>query len=152
MKTIILGIGNPILQDDGVGIHVINTLRDQINDPTITIDTAYTGGMNLLDRIRGYDRAILIDAVKQKHGKIGDVKRYVLPDIPTVHSANPHDVSLAEAIQLSQSIGETNIPKTIIVIGIVIKNNLDFGEHLSPEVACAIPTALHMVLSEIKNT
>ncbi len=63
MKTIVLGIGNPILQDDGVGIHVINELRQHLKDSRVIVDIAYTGGMNLLDLIRGFDKVILIDAV-----------------------------------------------------------------------------------------
>ncbi len=66
MKTIVLGVGNPILQDDGVGIHVINELRAHLKDSRVTLDIAYTGGMNLLDMIRGFDKVILVDAVKQE--------------------------------------------------------------------------------------
>ena len=76
MKTIVLGVGNPILQDDGVGIHVANQLKQHVNHPNVTIDEALTGGMNLLDLITGYDKAILIDAVNikkmKKTGKLND--------------------------------------------------------------------------------
>ena len=51
MKTIVLGVGNPILCDDGVGVHVVNQLKKHINDPNVTLDEALTGGMNLLDMI-----------------------------------------------------------------------------------------------------
>ena len=74
MKTIVLGVGNPILSDDGVGIHVANQLKQKINDPNIAIDEALTGGMNLLDLILGYDKAIIIDAVKIDNGEEGKVK------------------------------------------------------------------------------
>ena len=67
MKTIVLGVGNPILRDDGVGVHVIQQLKQQINDPNVTVDEALTGGMNLLDLILGYNKAILIDAIKMEH-------------------------------------------------------------------------------------
>jgi hydrogenase maturation protease len=152
MKTIVLGVGNPILQDDGVGIHVINELRQQLNNSTIVLDTAYTGGMNLLDMIRGYDRVILVDAIKEQQSKTGDVKRFSLPESPSLHSSNPHDVSLSEALLLAKNLGEQHLPKKIIVIGIVVQNTLDFGESLSKEVAAAVPTAVQMVLKELKNT
>ena len=64
MKTIVLGIGNLILSDDGVGIHVARELKKRIKNKDITIDEAFTGGMNLLDLMIGYDKAIIIDAVK----------------------------------------------------------------------------------------
>ncbi len=150
MKTIVLGVGNPILQDDGVGIHVANQLKQQINDPDVTIDEALTGGMNLLDMIKGYDKAILIDAVNIRDAKIGEVKRFLLSDFSSVHSDNPHDVSLLEAIRLSKKLGEKNIPRDIVIIGIVLKEiPYVFGEELSLKIAAAVPKAVKMTLSEL---
>jgi hydrogenase maturation protease len=151
MKTMVLGVGNPILRDDGVGLHVVEQLRTLLRDPNVAIDTAYTGGMNLLDLIRGYDKVILVDAIRQQNGRIGEVKRFILSDASTLHSANPHDVSLSEAICLAKQLGETQVPKEIIVVGIVVQNTLDFGEQLSEEVQDAVPTAVQMVLSELEN-
>jgi hydrogenase maturation protease len=152
MRTIVLGVGNPILQDDGVGIHVINELRKHLNESRVTLDIAYTGGLNLLDMIRGFDKVILVDAVKQEGSRTGEVKRFSLTEAHTVHSCNPHDVSLSEALLLAKQLGEKHLPQEIIVIGIVVKNTVDFGEHLSREVASAVPTAMNLVLNELKNT
>ena len=150
MKTIVLGVGNPILRDDGVGIHVVKQLKKHVNDPSVTIDEAQTGGMNLLDMIRGYDRAILIDAIKIKHAQPGEVKRFLLSDFSSVHSYNPHDVTLLEALQLAEKLGENRIPREIIVIGVVLeKMPLEFGEQLSSTVSAAVPKAVEMTLSEL---
>ena len=152
MKTLVLGIGNPILQDDGVGIHVINELRSHVKNSRIKMDIAYTGGMNLLDMIRGFDKVILVDAIKQENSKTGEVKRFSLAEAPAVHSSNPHEISLSEALLLAKQLGEKQLPQEIVVIGIVVKNTLDFGENLTSEVASAIPNAVTMVLTELKNT
>lgn len=152
MRTIVLGIGNPILQDDGVGIHVINKLREQVKDIEVAIDIAYTGGMNLLDIIRGFDKVILVDAIKQEQTRPGEVIRFLLKKSPDLHSSNPHDVSLSEALLLATCLGETQLPSEIVVIGIVVKNTTEFGENLSREVAAAVPTAVSFVLKELKNT
>ncbi len=152
MKTIVLGIGNPILQDDGVGLHVIDALRLQMDNPMVTLETASTGGMNLLDMIRGYENVILIDAVNQDETDPGKVSRFLLSDFHTVHSSNPHDVSLSEALQLAKQLGEKHLPSTIILIGITVNNTYEFGEHLSSEVASAVPTAVTLVLEELNNT
>jgi hydrogenase maturation protease len=152
MKTIVLGIGNPILQDDGVGIHVANKLKEYINHPNVTIDEALTGGMNLLDLITGYDKAILIDAVNIRNEKHGEVKRFLLKELSSVHADNPHDVSLLEAIELAKKLGEKKIPGEIIIIGIVLKEiPYEFGENLSPNIAAAIPKAVDMTLKEINK-
>lgn len=151
MKTLVLGIGNPILQDDGVGIHVINELRPYIKNSKVKVDIAYTGGMNLLDIIRGFDKVILIDAIKNEHCTTGDVKCFTLTEAPTIHSSNPHELSLSEALHLAKQLGE-HLPKEIVVIGIAVKNTHEFGEHLSKKVAAAVPQAVSLVLAEIQNT
>jgi hydrogenase maturation protease len=151
MKTIILGVGNQILGDDGVGVHVANELKKHIHNPNITIDEAITGGMNLLDLILGYEKAIIIDAVKTETGETGEVKRIPLVDFSTMHSCNPHDVSLIEAIKMAKKLGETRIPKEIIVIGVMMKQiPCEFGEQLSNNIAAAVPKAVEMTLNEIK--
>jgi len=150
MKTIVLGVGNPILRDDGAGIHVANQLKQHINDPDVTIDEALTGGMNLLDLIVGYDKAILIDVVNIKNVENGEVKRFLLSDLSSAHSNNPHDVSLLEALKLAEKIGEDRIPREIVIIGIVLKEMpYEFGEKLSQKIAAAVPKAVEMTLSEL---
>jgi len=79
MKTIIVGIGNPILGDDGVGIHVLKEVQRKISDTkNVFFEEAMTGGMNLLDIIIGFEKAILIDAVHLKNERNGSVKRMKL--------------------------------------------------------------------------
>ena len=153
MKTIILGIGNQILGDDGVGIHVANEVKKHIDNPDITIDEAMTGGMNLLDLLLGYEKAILIDAVKSDDGAQGEVRRISIGDFNTMHSCNPHDVSLIEAIDIAKKMGETRIPKEIIIIGIMMKNiPYEFGEDLSKEIAAIVPEAVNLTLKEVDKT
>jgi len=151
MKTIVLGVGNPILKDDGAGIHVIRQLKKYVKDPDVTLDEAMTGGMNLLDMIIGYEKAILIDTVKMKGAKTGEVRRFSLRDFSSVHSSNPHDVDLLEAIKLAEKLGETRIPKEIVIVGISV-NELQhvFGEQLSERMAKAVPKAVETVISELK--
>jgi hydrogenase maturation protease len=153
MRTIVLGVGNPILCDDGAGIHVAHQLKKRITDPFVTIDEAYTGGMNLLDMMIGYEKAILIDTVHIADAKNGEVKRLSLRTCGTIgHTSNPHDVSLQEALGLAEKLGQTQIPKEIILIGIVVKETPQvFGEHLSSHIAAAVPKAIEMTLKELKK-
>ena len=153
MKTIILGVGNLILGDDGVGIHVVNEVKKHLsNNSNVTIDEAITGGMNLLDLLLGYEKAIIVDAVKSEDAENGEVKRIPLGDFNTMHSCNPHDVSLTEAIKMAEKLGEDRIPKEIVVIGIMMKEiPCEFKEKLSRDIASAVPKAVKMTLNEIKK-
>ncbi|MFC1927886.1 hydrogenase maturation protease, partial [Chloroflexota bacterium] len=66
MKALVLGIGNPILSDDGVGIKVAREVEKNLNDPQITVSEASAAGLSLLDSILGYDRVIIVDAIQTK--------------------------------------------------------------------------------------
>lgn len=108
--------------------------------------------MNLLDLLLGYDKAIIIDAVKTAQGKKGKVRRIPLGDFSTIHSCNPHDVSLIEAIEMAKKMGEKRIPQEIIIIGILMNHiPYEFGEKLSKEISSAVPKAIEMTLNELKK-
>jgi len=153
MKTIILGIGNPILGDDGIGIHIVRKIKEmQDLHENITIDEAQTGGMNLLDLMRGYEKAILVDAVCLHDASHGAIKRFSIHDLPTIHSCNPHDVSLIEALDLGKKMDDTSIPDDIVIIGINLQTlPLEFSESLSPHISSIIPKAIEIVLAELNN-
>ncbi|HID25916.1 MAG TPA: hydrogenase maturation protease [Thermoplasmata archaeon] len=152
MRTIIIGVGNPILGDDGVGVHVVRELKKHVHDPNIAIDEAATGGMNLLDLILGYDKAVIIDALESEKNGEGEVKRMSINDFSTMHSCNPHDVSLVEAVELAKKMGEDKIPGEIIVVGVTVKKKpYEFKEELSEEISKAVPKAVETVFNEIKK-
>ena len=151
-KTIVVGVGNKILGDDGVGIYVVNQLRKQVKNLDVTFEEAATGGLNLLDIIVGYDKAVIVDAVKSNNGEHGVVKRFSLDNFDTMHSCNPHDVSLIEAIDMAKKIGENRIPHEIVVIGIMMKDiPFEFSDSLSDEIAMAVPRAVEMTFNEIRK-
>ena len=153
MKTIVVGIGNPILGDDGVGIHITRKLQKNKNlSSDITVEEAQTGGMNLLDLIIGFDHAILVDAVSLTGCAHGEVNRFDLSDLPTVHSQNPHDVSLSEAISMIETLGHSSVPQNITIIGVNLKQiPREFTETISSEIRACIPQAVDMILSELQS-
>ncbi|MBN1389313.1 MAG: hydrogenase maturation protease [Candidatus Thermoplasmatota archaeon] len=141
-RTIIVGIGNPILGDDGVGIHVVRQLKSRSD---VDVREAYTGGMNLLDMILGYDRAILVDAVYLKDMDVGDVRVMDLDELGTAHSTSPHDATLMEAVELSGIYGEERVPNEITLVGIRIDRVEEFSDELSVKIGSAIPQAVDIV-------
>ncbi len=146
MKTIIVGIGNPILGDDGVGIHVLRELVPKTLDQDIVLEEAFTGGMNLLDIMIGYDRAILIDAVENPDDPPGKTYTMDALQMTSSHSTNPHDTSFPEALEVARKMGQKNIPSEIHLVGINIRAQYDFKDRLSDEVFRAVPEAVKKVM------
>jgi len=154
MKTLILGLGNPILTDDGVGVLVAEEVRSKLPEDTpIDITEVSVGGLTLMETMIGYDRVILIDALQRSNGSPGLVHRMTLDDLksisPTQHSVSPHDASLVTALETGQRIG-LPLPEEITIFAIEVENVSDFSDRPTPSVAAAIPQVTELVLAEIK--
>ncbi len=105
-KTLILGLGNPILSDDGVGPAVARELEGKFDPKEATVIEASLGGLNLLDLLPGHDRVIIIDAIKTEGGRAGQIYRLNPEALATTrHTASPHDVNLATALELGKRLG-----------------------------------------------
>ncbi len=148
MNTLVLGLGNPILKDDSVGLRVAQQLRPLLLDqPDIEIDEDYWGGLRLMERMVGFDRAIIIDAIFTG-AEPGTIHRLSPGDVPTQHSASAHDVNLPTALEIGRLAG-AHLPKSedIILIGVEAVDVQTFDETLSPEVEASLPLAIEAVLS-----
>ncbi len=154
MKTIVVGLGNPILGDDGVGWKVAEEIKRQIPaDAQIEVLCLSLGGIGLMEHLIGYDRAILVDAFisDQEVGSIITSKLSDLPNYSAFHITSAHDTSLQNAIKLGRSLG-AQLPEDIMVVGIATNPIFDFNEELSPSIAEVVPKAARIVLDLLKQT
>lgn len=153
-EWLILGVGNPILSDDGVGIHVVRELQKKYsNIPSIELDEYDTGGLSLAERFIGYKKIIMIDALALDGGKPGEVYRLTIDDFKTTKRQYcAHDCNLATAYEvLKDELGEDKLPDEVVIIGIEIEDFDSFSEVLSEKVAKAVPMAVKMVEKELKE-
>ena len=152
MKTIVLGLGNPILGDDGVGWQVAQLILRQNNLPSnVEIDYLSLGGISLMERLIGYDRAILIDSFVTNKNPIGTVSFFSLNELPNQalgHMHSAHDTTLQNAIAMGRQIG-AQLPENISIVAVEAQNVFEFSEELSPAVASAVPTAVQTVINLI---
>jgi hydrogenase maturation protease len=154
MKTLVIGLGNPILGDDGVGWKVAEELSSIVgHQSSIEVDTASLGGLSLMERLLGYDRVVLVDSMETGQGQVGSVRTFSLASLPDPmagHSASAHDTSLITALKTAESIG-ADIPKRVDVVAVEAQNVYDFSEELSPPVAAAVPKAVQAVLDLLQG-
>ena len=151
MKTLVIGLGNPILGDDGVGWRVAERVQQQIRDPSIEVDFHAGGGLSLMERLVGYDAAVFIDAINLGLGATGSVYRFALDEVPNPnagHLASSHETSLQTALEVGRTMGAA-LPGRVTVVAIESPNVYDFSEELTPPVAAAVPRAVQMVMEEL---
>ncbi len=131
--TLILGIGNEILKDDGIGPKIVSRLAGEFPASDFDYQSASLGGLELVELIRGYQRVILIDAINTGQGQVGDVYFFTPQDFKeTLHLSNLHDISFLQALELGRHIN-IPIPEEIQIIAIEIREDKVFGEDFSPE-------------------
>ena len=150
--TIVIGIGNPVLTDDGVGLKAAAALRERLPDtPDAAVTQVYGGGMRLMEAMIGYDRAILIDAIVTggPPGKVWALEPDDLPATRNTHSS--HDGSLAAALELGHLTG-LRLPDDIRVWAVEAADVESFGEALTPSVNQAVPHVVNQVLDHLRNS
>jgi hydrogenase maturation protease len=175
--TLVVGLGNPLLADDGVGWRVADALIAHLaafaadvadaaqvagSPPAgdsalanvlanVEVDRLAVGGLTLVERLVGYRRAILVDAMVTGEHPPGTVHRYSVADFPgyeATHLDSAHDASLATALATGRSLG-ADLPTEIAIVAIEAVRVAEFGEEMTPAVEAAIPVALAAVLAAI---
>ena len=148
MNTFILGIGNPILTDDGVGIKIAQKLKEE--KPELEVIETTEVGMTLFDVAVGYDKLIVIDSIKTGKGKPGQVYKFELADLkPALDFPSSHGISIATALELGQRLGY-KMPKCIRFYAVEIGNNTTFCEKCTEEVEERIPFITKQIIEKEK--
>ena len=149
MKTLVLGIGNPILSDDGVGIRVAQEVGKKLDDPQITVSETSAAGLSLLDSLIGYDKVIIIDAIQTENRQAGQIYCMKPEDFSFAKRiSSPHQINLVTALELGKLLRLT-MPQEISIFAVEAKDITSFREGCTPEVEQAIPEVVKMVLDDL---
>ncbi|MGD0626511.1 MAG: HyaD/HybD family hydrogenase maturation endopeptidase [Thermodesulfobacteriota bacterium] len=148
-KIVILGVGNLLLSDEGVGVHVANQLMEMDLPAEVSVVEGGTDGFGLIDIITEADRLIVVDAVKGG-GAPGSIYHFDIDEVrdcPSGFKTSVHQIGILEVMNLSGLMGKK--PYTT-VIGVEPKS-LDMGMELSPEIKDKIPQMIQLILDELKH-
>ena len=158
MKTLILGLGNELYGDDGVGIHVVRKLRhdfEEIKEETqwlenVEFEECSLSGLALLDVIIGYDILIIIDTIKKSDPSTGKVHLLEEKDLRHIPGPSPHYVSIPQTLEIGKKLG-LKVPKKIKIIAVEAKNIYNLGEGLTEEMTKVIPGIVENVKKVLKT-
>jgi hydrogenase maturation protease len=150
-RTVVVGLGNPVLGDDGVGWRVADAVEERLRTlaaaglqlPPIAVERLGVGGLRLMEFLTGFEEAVLVDAADFGERPAGEVRAWRFEELEPRAAGrldSVHDVSLAAALELGRRAG-AKLPATIWVVTIVARMTDVFGETLTPEVEAAVPVA-----------
>lgn len=146
MKTLVLGLGNTILSDDGVGIHIARRIKEKLSD--INVIEASAAGFRVIDEIIGYDKLILIDSIKTKNGKPGNYYKLGIEEFKTtLHHSSPHDMDMFSALELMKKHG-ADLPDEIVIYAIEVEDTFTYSEQCTEKVSTVIPELASLIIKE----
>jgi len=151
-KTLVIGLGNTILSDDGAGIYVAREIKERCKGLShIAVIEASQGGIGLLDLMAGNERVIIVDSIKTEGNTPGKVYRFRAEDLgDTSYPCGSHFLDIRTAVELGSKFGYS-MPGTIEIYAIEISNNTTFSENLTPEVERGIPVLADQIIEDLKE-
>lgn len=154
MRTLVLGIGNSILGDDGVGVHVAREVAARVNNENIDVRDVNVDGLNLFDFILGYDKLVVIDAIVTEDGRVGGVYRIKPESVcdPSRSAISPHHFNLATTIEIGKKLFPDMMPKEVILYAVGAEEATTVTEEMTREVKEAVPRAASLILEEIGSS
>jgi hydrogenase maturation protease len=155
VKTRIIGLGNSILTDDGVGIYAVRELGRRLTETGIAdvdIVESEVAGFTLMELMTGWERIILLDSIQFEGLEPGAVVRIEPEDLHTsLRIRSVHDIDLPTALELGRRMG-FDMPVKLTIFGIQAQDMLTFGESLTEAAERGLKKAVDIVLEEIRNS
>ncbi len=141
LRTVVLGLGNPLLTDDAAGLAVAAELERLLAERPVAgveVTTSARGGFELIDLLTGFERAVIVDALTTNDPCPGRVHRLTPYEVAgSARLVGSHDVGLATALELAEALGIV-MPATVTVFGVEAADVTTFAETPTPAVAAAI--------------
>ncbi|AWB09713.1 hydrogenase maturation protease [Thermodesulfobium acidiphilum] len=149
MKILVIGIGNELQGDDGLGVHVIKELKKVSLPDEVDLLAGGTSGPDLIVYFEGVDFAIFVDAVRGGN-KPGTIYKYKPEEMKYQKSIalSPHQIGIPETLSLAEFVGKK--PKRSIFFGME-PMNLEFSMELSEPVKEKLPRLVKLIVEEIDN-
>ena len=151
-RTVLIGIGNPILSDDGAGIYTARAIKEFLKDSNrwkVDVVESSVAGLELIDLVEGYGRAILIDSMKTERAHSGQIFKINIAELNERDDPlNLHLIGIRGVLDLGKRM-EREMPHSVSIYAIEVVDNTTFSEELTPEIKKRIPDLVAQVIEEI---
>ncbi len=146
-RIVVIGVGNLLLKDEGIGIHAVQALQELELPPDVKLIDGGTSP-DLIAYTRAGDKLIIVDAARAG-GEPGTIYRFKPEDLAEERAslASAHEMGVVENLKLISLTG--NEPGEIVIIGIE-PGEIEFGTELSPELEQKVPEIVKVVLKEMR--
>jgi hydrogenase maturation protease len=155
MSTLLLGMGNPILRDDAVGLRLAADFARRLEGfPHLTVEPdCSVGGLNLLEVLAGHSRVIVLDSLRTIGGVPGRWYAFDANDLrETLHLTNVHDANFATALELGHRLGlPLPQPSAIHIFAVEVQDAITFSEQMTPVLEDSYPAFSGEIFQEVRK-
>lgn len=150
-SVVLLGLGNTLLSDDGVGVLVVRAIAGEARALGAQVAEAEVAGFALVDVLGDHDAAVVVDAARLPGLAPGEIVVRGLDEFePSLHLVAAHQVDLPAAIALGRAMGH-RMPEVVRVVAVQVADDRTFCESCTPEVAAAVGTAARLALGLVEE-
>jgi hydrogenase maturation protease len=153
VKKLVLGVGNTIMGDDGVGISVVRVVRDRLRSRAdIEVKEVSVSGFKLVEEMLGYKKVIIADSYASHDSTPGRIREFTPEDFKdTLHVSSPHGADFATGLRLYRSIEPNKVPSAMRIFTVDIHPTNTFCERLSEPVRQAALKLAELIVHEIER-
>jgi hydrogenase maturation protease len=150
-SILVLGLGNDIHRDVGIPVRLVEQLQSMIRMEAMDFESIFVGGLELLEYINGYKGVVFIDTLKTEEGIPGRIHDFDLENYrETLHLSCRHDVSFLMSMEMGKKLG-FHIPACMLILGIEILEDLEFGAGFSKDLKTLYPCILERTREHIEE-
>ncbi len=149
--VLVLGLGNDILSDDAVGLHVAREIRQHLSDADgIEVQETSEMGLSLLDYIVGFDDLVLVDAVQTGQAPPGFLHEFDVSQLNVLPILSPHFVGVGEVVTLGRQLG-LRVPRQVKIFAIEVKDPFTVGVCMTPPLRQVLPSIALRILAAARR-
>ena len=148
MRNTVIGIGNLLRADDGLGIHLVQRLKEK--RPDLEVVDLSTASIEMLEYIKGRDNVVIIDAIKTG-AEPGTIHRIILQELKSSSFTSSHSFDLFGVLLLGWQLCRDEMPKKLVILAVEAEDIDSFIDELTTKVRLAIPQLLEMIDEEFKE-
>jgi hydrogenase maturation protease len=151
-RVLLLGLGNPIMGDDGVGILVVRTLKQRVHArPDLEFKELSVGGIRLIEEMLGYETVFIVDSIDSKETS-GQIREFSPEQFKqSQYESSPHTTNFATALELYKRLEPSRVPSSIRIFTIDIDSHFIFSDKLSRPVQTAAIKLVEQIAKEIEQ-
>ncbi len=151
LKVLVLGLGNDLLTDDAIGLHLVRAAGAHLHEnKNIQVTESLEMGLSLLDLLTGFDAALIVDSIQTGKAPPGFLHNFDLTELEQLPSWSPHFAGIGEVIALGRKL-DLPVPGRVRILAVEVDNPFTVSDQISAALRAKVPDLVDQVVRQAKT-